>query len=256
MTNAQGPGVVLVTGAGRRIGREIALAFARWGWAVGVHWNRSESDARAVVAEIAAAGGRAALTPGDLSTPEGPEVAYEICRSALGAPCCVVNNASMFEYDEIHSLDMDRWDAHHAVNLRAPVFLARLLAEGLPAGRDGVVVNILDQRVWKPTPHYLSYATSKAALWEATRMLAQGLAPRVRVNAIAPGPTLKNESQSDADFAAQARATILGRGTTPAEIAAAIRFILDAPALTGQMIALDGGQHLAWQTPDIGDGRG
>ncbi|MBV1696563.1 MAG: SDR family oxidoreductase, partial [Hyphomicrobiales bacterium] len=123
-------------------------------------------------------------------------------------------------------------------------------------GRDGVVVNILDQRVWKPTPHYLSYATSKAALWEATRMLAQGLAPRVRVNAIAPGPTLKNESQSDADFAAQARATILGRGTTPAEIAAAIRFILDAPALTGQMIALDGGQHLAWQTPDIGDGRG
>jgi NAD(P)-dependent dehydrogenase (short-subunit alcohol dehydrogenase family) len=256
MTSAAEPGVVLVTGAGRRIGREIALAFARWRWAVGVHWNRSESDARAVVAEIAAAGGRAVLVPGDLSTPEGPEVAYEACRSALGAPCCVVNNASMFEYDEIHSLDMDRWDAHHAVNLRAPVFLARLLAVGLPTKRDGIVVNILDQRVWKPTPHYLSYATSKAALWEATRMLAQGLAPRVRVNAIAPGPTLKNESQSDAEFEAQARATILGRGTTPAEIAAAIRFILDAPALTGQMIALDGGQHLAWQTPDVGDGRG
>jgi NAD(P)-dependent dehydrogenase (short-subunit alcohol dehydrogenase family) len=248
--------VVLVTGAGKRIGRRIAEAFAGWGYVVAVHANRARAEADEVVGAIRARGGRAALALGDLATADGPFEIFEACRRELGAPTCLVNNASVFEYDTIDTLEVRAWDRHHAVNLRAPMLLSKLLAAHLPTARAGAIINILDQRVWKPTPHYLSYATSKAALWEATRMLAQGLAPRIRVNGIAPGPTLRNMSQSAADFEAQAKATPLGRGTTPDEIAAAIRFILDAPAMTGQMIALDGGQHLAWQTPDVGDGRG
>jgi NAD(P)-dependent dehydrogenase (short-subunit alcohol dehydrogenase family) len=157
----------------------------------------------------------------------------------------------MFVGDEVATLDPAQWDAQLAVNLRAPVFLAKAFAAGLPSGATGNVINIIDQRVWKPTPCYVSYAASKMALWGVTRTLAQALAPRIRVNAIGPGPVLRNTHQTEQEFRAQCDATILGRGTTPEEIAAAIRFILDAPAMTGQMIALDGGQHLAWQTPDI-----
>ena len=143
------------------------------------------------------------------------------------------------------------WDAQLAVNLKAPVFLAKAFAAALPAGAEGNIVNIVDQRVWKPTPRFFSYAASKSALWNVTRTLAQALAPRVRVNAIGPGPVLKSAHQSDEEFRRQCEATILRRGTTPDEIARAVRFILDAPAMTGQMIALDGGQHLAWETPDV-----
>jgi NAD(P)-dependent dehydrogenase (short-subunit alcohol dehydrogenase family) len=157
----------------------------------------------------------------------------------------------MFAYDDIETLTSQVWDAQFAVNLKAPVFLAKAFAAALPEGKGGNVINIVDQRVWKPTPRFLSYALAKSGLWNATRTLAQALAPRVRVNAIAPGPTLKNVHQSDEDFRRQCEATILGRGTTPEEIAQAVRFILDAPAMTGQMIALDGGQHLAWETPDV-----
>lgn len=157
----------------------------------------------------------------------------------------------MFRDDDLANLDPTQWNAQFAVNLRAPVFLAKAFAAELPAATAGNIVNIIDQRVWKPTPRYFSYTASKLALWDATRTLAQALAPRIRVNAIGPGPVIKNAHQTDEEFQAQCEATILGRGTSPQEIAAAIRFILNAPAMTGQMIALDGGQHLAWQTPDV-----
>ena len=149
------------------------------------------------------------------------------------------------------SLDPKVWDTQLAVNVKAPVFLSRAFAAALPEGETGNIVNIVDQRVWKPTPNFFSYAASKTALWGVTRTLAQALAPRIRVNAIGPGPVLKSAHQSDEEFRRQCEATILRRGTTPDEIAEAIRFILNAPAMTGQMIALDGGQHLAWDTPDV-----
>jgi NAD(P)-dependent dehydrogenase (short-subunit alcohol dehydrogenase family) len=178
------------------------------------------------------------------------------CAAALGPVTHLVNNASLFVYDDITTLTVDNWDRHHAVNLRAPIQLAQALAGQLPSSTVGHIINIIDQRVWKPTPHFFSYAASKAGLWCVTQTLAQGLAPRVRVNAIGPGPLLQSVHQSAADFEAQAAAVPLQRGTSPDEIAAAVRFLDLAPAVTGQMIALDGGQHLAWQTPDIGDGRG
>jgi NAD(P)-dependent dehydrogenase (short-subunit alcohol dehydrogenase family) len=151
---------------------------------------------------------------------------------------------------------VDHWNQHMAVNVTAPLFLTQALAAALPQDRPGHVINIIDQRVWKPTPHFISYQATKSLLWSMTQTLAQALAPRVRVNGIGPGPMLQSVHQTDAEFHAQTAAVPLGRGTTPDEVAAAIRFILDAPAMTGQMIALDGGQHLAWATPDIGSGRG
>jgi NAD(P)-dependent dehydrogenase (short-subunit alcohol dehydrogenase family) len=173
-------------------------------------------------------------------------------QTALGPLGCLVNNASIFEEDDIRSLEPDRWDRHQAVNLRAPLLLAKAFADVLPAEMVGNIINIVDQRVWRPVPTFLSYSVSKAGLWAATQMLAQALAPRIRVNAIGPGPVLASIYQSPEDFAAEAAGTLLGHGTSPAEIARAVLFILETPAMTGQMIALDGGQHLAWRTPDTG----
>jgi NAD(P)-dependent dehydrogenase (short-subunit alcohol dehydrogenase family) len=242
---------VLITGAAQRIGRTLALAFAADGWRVGLHCRASKREAEELATELAAQGGVAAVLEADLA--DAGEVAGLVpaCAAALGSPTCLVNNASMFVYDDIGSLDPKVWDTQLAVNVKAPVFLARAFAAGLPEGAAGNVVNLIDQRVWKPTPRFFSYAASKMALWNVTRTLAQALAPRVRVNAIGPGPVLKSAHQTDEEFRHQCEATILGRGTTPQEIADAIRFILGAPAMTGQMIALDGGQHLAWDTPDV-----
>jgi NAD(P)-dependent dehydrogenase (short-subunit alcohol dehydrogenase family) len=242
---------VLITGAAQRIGRTLALTFAAEGWRVGLHCRSSRPEADQLAAEIAAQGGAAAVLPADLADSAQVERLVPECAAALGAPTCLVNNASMFVYDDIRSLDPKVWDAQLAVNVKAPVFLARAFALALPEGATGNIVNIVDQRVWKPTPNFFSYAASKMALWDVTRTLAQALAPRVRVNAIGPGPVLKSAHQTDEEFKRQCEATILRRGTTPDEIAGAIRFILDAPAMTGQMIALDGGQHLAWDTPDV-----
>jgi NAD(P)-dependent dehydrogenase (short-subunit alcohol dehydrogenase family) len=242
---------VLITGAAQRIGRVLALDFAANGWRVGLHCHRSKREAERLAGEIAANGGTAAVLPCDLADFAAVDRLLPACAAALGAPTCLINNASTFVYDDIVSLDPEVWDGQLAVNLKAPVFLARAFAAALPAGAGGNVVNIVDQRVWKPTPRFFSYAASKMALWNVTRTLAQALAPRIRVNAIGPGPVLKSALQSDEEFRRQCEATILGRGTTPAEIAAAVRFILAAPAMTGQMIALDGGQHLAWDTPDV-----
>jgi NAD(P)-dependent dehydrogenase (short-subunit alcohol dehydrogenase family) len=240
---------VLVTGAARRIGRAIALDLARHGWAVAVHYHRSADEAREVARLAAEAGARSALVPADLAREE--EVAALVPRAveALGPLTCLVNNASTFELDQAETVTRASWDAHLETNLRAPFVLTQAFARQLPEGGHGDVINLLDQRVWNLTPYFVSYTVSKTALWTLTRQLALALAPRVRVNAIGPGPALKSPRQSEEDFRRQCEMTPLGRGTTPAEICDAVRFILGSPALTGQMIVLDGGQHLGIRLP-------
>lgn len=236
----------LITGSARRIGRAIALDLARNGWQVCVHYRRSAGEAEALVAEIRAAGGTGVAIAGDLASEADADRLFPKCIDALGPPVCLINNASEFLVDTVASVTPETWDTHLDINLKAPVFLAKSLFLNLPEGAVGNVINIIDQRVWKLTPDFFSYTISKAGLWTATRTLAQALAPRVRVNAIGPGPVLKSIHQTDADFAREAELTLLKRGPTPEEIAAAVRFILASPSLTGQMIALDGGQHLTW----------
>ncbi|MFA5948881.1 MAG: SDR family oxidoreductase [Hyphomicrobium sp.] len=236
--------VALITGGARRIGRAIALDLARAGWAVAVHYRRSGHEANRLVEEIVAGGGVAAAIAGDLAHQEDVKSLVPRCREVLGPPVCLVNNASEFQVDTLATTTMEQWDRHLEINLKAPVFLAQSLFLNLPQGIGGNVINIIDQRVWKLTPDFFSYTISKAGLWTATRTLAQALAPRVRVNAVGPGPVLKSIHQTEADFASEVQSTLLKRGPTPDEIAAAVRFILAAPAMTGQMIALDGGQHL------------
>ncbi len=242
---------VLITGAARRIGRAIAIHMGKAGWRVAVHYNSSEDAAGETVEQIRSNGGSAVALQADLEDLDATRGLLPACAQALAPPRCLINNASLFEHDDISTLEAEGFHRHMRVNLRAPVFLAQALAASLPAGEDGVIINILDQRVWKLTPEYFSYTLSKSALWTATRTLAQGLAPDVRVNAIGPGPTLANSRQSKEAFEQQQKSTILQHGADPAAICAAVRFILDASAMTGQMIALDGGQHLAWRTPDI-----
>jgi len=242
---------VLITGAARRIGRAIALQLVAAGWQIGVHYNRSQAEADALVGEILGQGGRAAAFQADLSSWSDTSELIPACGAELGTVRCLINNASIFERDEIENLTETGWERHHAVNLRAPVQLAQAFAAALPEGLEGNIINIVDQRVWRPTPLFFSYTVSKAGLWMATQTLAQALAPSIRVNAIGPGPTLPSPRQSEEAFERQQRAVPLGRGPSPDEIAGAVGFILDAPSMTGQMIALDGGQHLAWQTADI-----
>ena len=248
-------GWALVTGASRRIGRALALAAATAGHDVIVHARAAPEDAAETGRAIEALGRRHAVRLGELAAPD-------VCKRLLqpdaelgGRPITLlVNCASAFEDDRIETLTPGGWDAAMASNARAPVLLSQAFAAALPPDREGLIVNITDQRVWRPTPRFFSYAVSKAALWAATVMLAQALAPRIRVNAIAPGPTLASVHQSPADFAAEAGAVPLGHGPTPEEIGQALAFLIAAPSVTGQMIAVDGGQHLAWRTPDVLDG--
>jgi NAD(P)-dependent dehydrogenase (short-subunit alcohol dehydrogenase family) len=249
MPPSTAPSTVLITGASQRIGRALALDFAGRGWSVCVHYRSSRMAADALVTELLSMGVKAAAIAGDLANADDVAALIPACHAALGTPTCLINNASEFQFDDLAGLTADAWSRHMNVNLRAPVFLAQAFALALPANQRGSVINIIDQRVWRPTPEFFSYTLSKLALWDATRLLAQALSPRIRVNGIGPGPVLRSVHQTDAAFAAEAAGTPLGRGTSPAEIAAAVRFILDAPAMTGQMIALDGGQHLSWQ-PD------
>lgn len=255
----------LVTGAGRRLGRAMALELARRGYDVAVHFSRSESDARSAAKEINAAGRRATVLQADLLNEDDVSSLVPRAAEALDGPLTVlVNNASIFEFDTLESMTRESWDRHVESNLRAPVVLTRELArsvpEPVPDGRsepvaEGLVVNMIDQRVRKLTPEFMSYTIAKAGLWTFTQTAAQTLAPRVRVNAIGPGPTLQGHRQSDADFRHQRRSTILKRGANTDDICAALAYFLGAPAVTGQMLCVDGGQHLGWQTPDVsGDG--
>ena len=243
------PRAALVTGAAVRIGRAVAEALAQDGWAVAVHHRDSAEDADRVVAGIESAGGRALALRADLAAEAEVETLVARATEALGPLGCLVNNASLFDYDDIESADRASWERHMAVNLRAPFVLMQAFAAALPAGAEGCVVNLLDQRVWNLTPHFMSYTLSKAGLWTLTQTAALALAPRIRVNGIGPGPTLPSARQSPEHFAAQCRDTPLERGAAPADIADGVRFILAARALTGQMIALDSGQHLGWAMP-------
>jgi NAD(P)-dependent dehydrogenase (short-subunit alcohol dehydrogenase family) len=240
------PRAVLVTGAAHRLGRAIALALAADGWAVAVHHRASRAPAVALVEEIVGSGGRAVALEADLADEAAVAELVPRAVAALGPLGCPVNNASVFENDTAATADRASWDAHIEVNLRAPFVLMQGFAAQLPETASGAIVNLLDQRVWSLTPYFVSYTVSKAALWTLTQTMALALAPRIRVNGIGPGPTLPSPRQSAAQFERQCAALPLRRGTTPDEIAAAIRFILAAPAMTGQMIALDGGQHLGW----------
>jgi NAD(P)-dependent dehydrogenase (short-subunit alcohol dehydrogenase family) len=249
MTTTPSPRAALVTGAARRIGRAIALALGRAGYRIAINTLRSAEEAEALRREIMATGARAEVVRADLADHAAVAALVPAAVEAVGPLTLLVNNAAEFESDEIGALDRARWDRQFAVNLRAPVFLAEAFAAQAPAGAS--VVNILDQRVLKPTPQFVSYTLTKSALHTATRTLAQALAPRVRVNAIAPGPTVPSPRQRPEDFARQAAAVPLGRGPSAEEIAAAVLFLAQADSITGQTLAVDGGQHLAWKTPDV-----
>ena len=243
------PRAALVTGGAARIGRAIALALARDGWAVAVHHRDSGAAALALVAAIEEGGGRAVALRADFMEEAQVEGLVGQAGAALGPLGCLVNNAAVFEYDDIGGADRGSWTRHMAVNLRAPFVLTQAFAAALPERAQGCVVNLIDQRVWNLTPHFVSYTLSKTGLWTLTRTAALALAPRIRVNAIGPGPVLPSTRQSAVQFAAQCARTPLGRGAALEEISRGVRFVLDSPALTGQMIALDGGQHLGWAMP-------
>ena len=243
---------VLVTGAAKRLGRAIALDLARHGWNVAIHYHSSEKEARATAADAATSGVKVALLQADLGRES--EVARLIERAAmeLGPLTGLVNSASVFENDDWYSVTRESWDKHMETNLRAPFALAQAFARQVPRDIGGAIVNVIDQRVLKPTPQFISYSLSKAGLKWLTTTLAQALAPKVRVNAVGPGPTIINARQSQADFSRQREATVLGRGAEAQDVCDAVRYLLEASAVTGQMIAVDGGQHLIWQTPDVG----
>lgn len=251
--NEVGYKAALVTGAAKRIGREIALGLAAQGLFVVVHHHASEESALKVVTEIKENGGNAATACADL---EQATTLGSLMSEASGAAGCpidvLVNNASIFEEDTLESLSPKTWQRHQRVNLEAPVMLTQALAKQLPSGSEGLVVNIIDQRVLKLNPQFMSYTASKAGLWTMTRTTAQALAQKkIRVNAIAPGPTLPNQSEGVAGFQQEIDNVPLARGPQLREISQAMTFLLETPSMTGQMITLDGGQHLAWQTPDI-----
>ncbi|MDB5468959.1 MAG: short chain dehydrogenase [Caulobacter sp.] len=243
-------GVALVTGAARRIGRSLALAAASAGYDLAIHHRSHPEDADSLAEEAAVLGANSLTLTGDLTAPDMPAALLD-AATRLGPVTLLVNNASLFEDDSFGSLDADSLQAHLAVNLTAPVLLSQAFAKRLPAGMSGLIVNVLDQRVLRPNPQFFSYALSKAALWRATQTMAQALSPHIRVNGIGPGPTLPSVHQVPGEFEAEAAGTLLGRAIDPEEIAAALRYLIDAPSVTGQMIAVDAGQHLGWRTPDI-----
>jgi NAD(P)-dependent dehydrogenase (short-subunit alcohol dehydrogenase family) len=240
------PRVALVTGGAQRLGQAIAVELARHGFDVAIHCNHSIAEAEATSAQVTALGRRAAILQADLA--DEAQVVQLIPRSIerLGPIGVLVNNASRFDRDEWHDATRISWDAHMEPNLRAPFVLTQCFARALPSASEGVVINMIDQRVWSLTPHFVSYTISKAGLWALTQTMALALAPRIRVNAIGPGPALPSPRQTRDQFARQSASVPLGHGTTPAEVGRTAVAILQMPAMTGQMIALDGGQHMQW----------
>jgi NAD(P)-dependent dehydrogenase (short-subunit alcohol dehydrogenase family) len=251
----------LVTGGAKRIGRAIVLDLAARGADVAVHYHGSAEEAEALVEDVRALGVRATAIAADLLDRDAARGLVGRAVEALGRPLTIlVNNASIFDHDTLASATDESWERHIGSNLRAPFLLTQAFAaqdlraapdaRGEPVSR-GCVVNIIDQRVLKPTPEFMTYTIAKMGLWAFTRTAAQALAPHIRVNAIGPGPTLRGARQSEEHFASQRAATILERGADPSEICAALRYLLDARAVTGQLISVDGGQHLGWRTPDV-----
>ncbi len=243
--------VALVTGGAKRIGAAIARDLARNGFAVAIHCRGSLPEAKEIATSIEAEGGRSTVFAADLQDSGACADLVQRAGAALGPVRLLVNNASVFEDDSALAPDWDQWDRHFALHVKAPVALTAALARQLPGEADGLVINIIDQRVWKLTPQFFSYTLSKSALWTATRTLAQAHAPRLRVNAIGPGPTLPNARQDADDFSAQTSALPLRKGPLLTEFGRTIRYFWETPSITGQMVALDGGQHLAWQTADV-----
>ena len=250
----------LVTGAGKRLGRAMALYLAKRGHDVGIHYATSEEEAESLASEIRAVGRRAVTLQADILVEAQVETLVPRASDALGPLTVLVNNASIFEYDRIDTATRTSWDRHIESNLRAPYVLTQMFARQCPPAQSdengepvaqGLIVNMLDQRIYKLTPEFSTYTIAKMGLWALTQTAAQGLAPNVRVNAIGPGPTLRGGRQSEEHFARQRAATVLGRGANARDIVAALGFFLDSPSVTGQMIAVDGGQHLGWQTPDV-----
>jgi NAD(P)-dependent dehydrogenase (short-subunit alcohol dehydrogenase family) len=241
----------LVTGASKRIGKAIAEDLAAHGFSIAIHCNGSRTEADALAQTILSAGGEAAVFVADLTVLSQVKGLLPAVQARIGPVSLLVNNASVFEDDAADALDETAFDRHFSLHVKAPSFLAQDFAAQLPHGSEGLIVNIIDERVWKLTPRFFSYTLSKSALWTATRTMAQTFAPRIRVNAIGPGPTLPNSRQSEADFQQQSDGLPLGKGPDLAEFGATIRYLWAAKSVTGQMIALDGGQHLAWETKDL-----
>ncbi|MQX47188.1 SDR family oxidoreductase [Sinorhizobium medicae] len=241
----------LVTGGARRIGRAIVEDLATHGFAVAIHANGSFAEAEALAASLRGSGARAIALRADLTEIGAVSRLVAEATGSIGPLDLLVNNASVFNKDSIAEFDEAVWERHFALHVKAPSLLARDFAQQRQADVSGLIVNVIDQRVWSPNPRFYSYMLSKSALWTATQTMAQALAPEIRVNGIGPGPTLPNDRQDPRDFQAQVEALILRRGPALDEFGRAIRFLFDTPSITGQMIALDGGQHLAWETPDI-----
>ena len=251
----------MVTGAGARLGRDMALYLAERGYDVAVHYASSKEGAEETATAIRAMGRSAVTLQADLLIEAEVQDLLPKAAEALGGPItCLVNNASIFEYDNIHTATRTSWDRHMESNLRAPYVLTQALAAQAPEPimddmgepvAQSLVVNMIDQRVRKLTPEFSTYTIAKMGLWALTQTAAQGLAPKVRVNAIGPGPTLQGGRQTLDHFQRQRRSTILERGSNPKDICAALGFLVDSVAVTGQLICVDGGQHLGWKTQDI-----
>ena len=251
----------LITGGARRLGRAMALYLAGRGHDVAIHYNDSADEAEAVAQSARDLGVRAVTLAADLLDDAQTATLVPAASEALGPLSVLINNASIFEYDHLRTATRDRWDRHFQSNLRAPYILTQTFAVQAPkADRGGaepraqaLIVNMVDQRVLKLTPEFSTYTLAKMGLWALTRTAAQGLAPDIRVNAIGPGPTLQGARQSADHFTRQRASTLLERGANPDDVCAALGYFLDAPSVTGQLLCTDGGQHLAWRTPDILD---
>ncbi|MBV9778030.1 MAG: SDR family oxidoreductase [Acetobacteraceae bacterium] len=240
------PRAALVTGAAGRLGRAIALALAEAGFDVALHRRHAAEAAERTAADIRARGRAAVVLAAELSDEAVVAGLLPAARHALGAIGVLVNNASAFERDEWDTVTRESWDRHMLPNLRAPLLLTQHFAQALPDTAEGVVINMIDQRVWSITPHFVSYTVSKAGLWALTQAMALALAPRIRVNGIGPGPALPSPRQTAEQFARQSASVPLRHGTSPEEVGRAVLAILGLPSMTGQMLALDGGQHLQW----------